>query len=59
MGKNLTQKAKKATKTREIKKGYKIHNATNKNLTDNSHLKLKLKSKYQAQMSENTLKIYP
>ena len=57
MGKNLTQKA---TKTREIKKGYKIHNATNKkNLTDNSHLKLKLKSKYQAQMSENTLKIYP
>ena len=45
MGKNLTQKAKKATKTREIKKGYKIHNATNKKLDRQFPLKAKTKIK--------------
>ena len=46
MGKNLTQKAKKATRKKiNIKRGYEIHNATNKKFDRQFPLKAKTKIK--------------
>ena len=59
MGKNLTQKAKKATRKKIIKKGYKIHNATNKKLDRQFPLKAKTKIKISGTNEREYSKIYP